>query len=494
MIDRAEIRVRAGNGGDGAASFRREKFVPRGGPDGGDGGQGGSVILLADPSVSTLGEVRYKRTYTAQSGGNGAGAKKHGRSGPDLIVRVPVGTIVQRKEADETLTLLADLDQPGDAVVAAYGGMGGKGNARFATPTNQAPRLRERGQRGGQATLVLDLKLISDVGIIGLPNAGKSTLISAVSAARPKIANYPFTTLEPVLGVVEINYETFVMADIPGLIEGAHSGVGLGHDFLRHVERTRLLVHLLDGSAADPLADFDTVNRELELFSEDLARRPQIVAINKVDIPEARERLPELQAALAARGVDALALSAATGEGTRELVQRVWGELTRLRAEQPPPVVAEPEPRVLRPQPRARVQIEQQNGRYLVHGRGVEAMAEMLDLANEEAKAEFYRRLTRLGVAAALRRAGVQKGDTVRFGAGYSSHLTVTAPRPHRRRATRDAARPRARRSPWSRRRAAAADHRRRAGFRGAARSPRGSTPAPRPCWRRPRRIPADRG
>ncbi|MER3419763.1 MAG: Obg family GTPase CgtA, partial [Chloroflexota bacterium] len=224
---------------------------------------------------------------------NGAGSNRHGRSGEDLVIRVPVGTQVRRLRAGvspeearpEDWDLIADLDTPGAAVVAAYGGMGGKGNARFTTPTNQAPRFAERGQRGQEAWLKLDLKLISDVGIVGVPSAGKSTLISAVSAARPKIADYPFTTLEPVLGVVEVGYDAFVMADIPGLIEGAHAGAGLGHDFLRHIERTRLLVHLLDGSRPDPLADMDTVNRELALFNEALARKPQIVVINKIDIP-----------------------------------------------------------------------------------------------------------------------------------------------------------------------------------------------------------------
>jgi GTPase len=416
VIDRVEISVKAGNGGGGAVSFRREKFVPRGGPDGGDGGQGGSVILLADPAVSTLRDLRYKQRYAAEDGGAGAKANRHGKSGADLVIRVPVGTIVRRVGEDGAEDVLADLDAPGETVVGAHGGLGGKGNARFATSTNQAPRIAERGQRGGQARLVLDLKLISDVGIIGLPNAGKSTLISAVSAARPKIADYPFTTLEPVLGVVDVGYESFVMADIPGLIEGAHAGVGLGHDFLRHVERTRLLVHMLDGAAADPIADLDAVDRELALFSEDLARRPQIVAINKVDIPEARERLPELERRLRERGIEPSVLSAASGEGTRELVRRVWAELTRLRQEQPPPAVAEPEGTVLRPEPRARVTVEKEDGRYVVHGRRIEAMAEMLDLKNEEARAEFQRRLTRLGVVAALRRAGVREGDRVKFG------------------------------------------------------------------------------
>src|SRR5215212_231719 len=324
FVDEAQIHVKAGDGGAGAVSFRREKFIPRGGPDGGDGGQGGSVVLLADPGVSTLRDLRYKKRYAAAPGGAGAKANRHGKSGADLVIRVPVGTLVRRAGEDGAEEIVADLDAPGATAVAAYGGLGGKGNARFASSTNQAPRLAERGQRGQQATLVLDLKLISDVGLVGLPNAGKSTLISAVSAARPKIAAYPFTTLEPVLGVVDVGYESFVMADIPGLIEGAHAGVGLGHDFLRHVERTRLLVHVLDGAAADPIADLDTVNREIALFSEALAQRPQIVAINKIDIPEAQERLPDLQARLAGRGIEALTLSAATGAGVDALVQRVW--------------------------------------------------------------------------------------------------------------------------------------------------------------------------
>jgi GTP-binding protein len=416
VIDRVEISVRGGDGGAGVVSFRREKFVPRGGPDGGDGGQGGSVALLADPSVSTLRDLRYKRRYAAEKGSPGARANRHGKSGADLVIRVPVGTIVRRVEADGAEAMVTDLDTPGASVVAAYGGLGGKGNARFAGPSNQAPRIAERGQRGQEAQLILDLKLISDVGIIGLPNAGKSTLLSAVSAARPKIAAYPFTTLEPALGVVDVGYDSFVMADIPGLIEGAHAGVGLGHDFLRHVERTRLLVHLLDGSAPDPMADMDTINRELALFSEELAQRPQIVGINKIDIPEAHDRLPELRERLAERGIEPLVLSAATGEGVQDLVQRVWSELTRLRAEQPPPAAVEPEEIVLRPAPRARVSIEQQDGRYVLHGRRIEAMAEMLELSNDEARAEFYRRLTRLGVVAALRRAGVRAGDIVRFG------------------------------------------------------------------------------
>jgi GTPase len=382
-----------------------------------------------------LQDVRYKRRYLAVDGANGAGARKHGRSGKNLVIRVPVGTQVrraieegqratgngQRGDAsdaleDEAWELVADLDAPASSFVAAHGGMGGKGNARFTTPTNQAPRIAERGQRGQEARLRLDLKLISDVGIVGLPSVGKSTLISAVSAARPKIAAYPFTTLEPVLGVVEVGYDAFVMADIPGLIEGAHAGVGLGHDFLRHVERTRLLVHLLDGTSEDPLADMDTINRELALFSEELTRKPQIVAINKIDMPEVQERLPDLQQRLAARGIEPLVISAAGGEGTDELVQRVWSELSRLKEASPDMPVDVPETPVLRPEPRPRVTVERHNGVFLVRGRRVEAMAEMLDLSQDEARGEFFRRLQRLGVSAALRRSGAQTGDRVRFG------------------------------------------------------------------------------
>lgn len=443
MIDRAEIYVRGGDGGAGVVSFRREKFVPRGGPDGGDGGQGGSVILVADPEISTLRDLRYRRRYAAEHGHNGAGQKMHGRSGKNLVVRVPVGTQVRcwagvkgegtgnrepgtargmgepppgGERDGEAWELVADLDTAGASYVAAHGGMGGKGNARFASSTNQAPRIAERGQHGQEARLLLDLKLISDVGIIGLPSVGKSTLIAAVSAARPKIAAYPFTTLEPVLGVVDVGYDSFVMADIPGLIEGAHAGVGLGHDFLRHVERTRLLVHLLDGTREDPLADMDTINQELVLFSEALARKPQIVAVNKIDVPEARRRLPELRRQLEARGIARLELSAAAGEGTGELVRHVWAELTRLKQEAPAAAVAVPETPVLRPEPRPRVAVARRNGVFEVRGRRVEAMAEMLDLSQEEPRGEFYRRLQRLGVAAALRRAGAQPGDRVRFG------------------------------------------------------------------------------
>jgi GTP-binding protein len=427
VIDRAEISVRAGDGGAGAVSFRREKFVPRGGPDGGDGGQGGSVIVEATEELSTLQHLRERRTYRAEPGGSGAAKQMHGRSGEDLVIQVPVGTIVRRRTPAGELEQLADLDHPGARAVAAYGGLGGKGNARFASATNQAPRIAERGQRGQQADLVLELKLLADAGIVGVPSVGKSSLLSAVSAAQPKVADYPFTTLEPVLGVVDAGWETFVMVDLPGLIEGAHAGAGLGHEFLRHTERTRVLVHLLDASHEDAVQEMDLVNRELELHDPALAARPQIVALNKIDLPAARANLPALAGALRARGIEPLPISVATGENVRDLVLRVARLLDEVRqprgegwAEQagrPVAATAEAEMPVLRPRPQRRFAVTKlREGRYAVEGRRLAVMAEMLDLSQDEARAEFFRRLQRLGVVAALRRAGVRPGDRVRFG------------------------------------------------------------------------------
>lgn len=434
MIDRSEIIVQAGDGGAGAVSFRHEKFAPQGGPDGGDGGQGGSVLLEGSEDYSTLQHLRFRRTYRADSGGNGATKKMHGRSGEDLVIKVPVGTVVQRRTPDGGIETIADLNHAGDRAVAAYGGLGGKGNARFTTSTNQAPRIAERGQHGQQAELLLELKLIADAGIIGVPSVGKSSLISAVSAADSRIAEYPFTTLEPVLGVVDVGWETFVMVDLPGLIEGAHAGAGLGHEFLRHTERTRVLVHLLDASHPDAVHELDLINRELELFSADLARRPQIVVLNKIDLAEAQANLPMLEIALRERGITPLTISVATRENVDVLVRevaRLLDSLERQRdagwAEAPPVAVSDPageqaadrqtELPIVRPQPQRRFEVRKlKPGLYAVEGRRLAALAEMLNLSQDEARAEFYRRLTRFGVVAALRRAGVQPGDRVRFG------------------------------------------------------------------------------
>jgi len=347
LIDRAEITVRAGDGGNGVVSFRREKFVPFGGPDGGDGGDGGSVIVAADEEITSLKAYRRKRYYKAGRGYDGAGQKRHGKKGNDLILAVPVGTVVSRLPAGEGP--IADLDRSGQRVVLAGGGRGGKGNAHFATPTNQAPEIARPGGAGEEVAVILELKLIADIGLIGYPNAGKSTLLAAVSAARPKIASYPFTTREPVLGVVEVGGKSFVLAEIPGLIKDAHLGRGLGHDFLRHAERTRGLIHLVDGSSGSPVDDMAQVNTELGLFNPELARKPQLVAVNKVDLPQVESRLPVIEAGFKAIGVDVFFISAATGRGLTELM----AEAVDLLQSMPGAGADRKLPRkVFRPQPR----------------------------------------------------------------------------------------------------------------------------------------------
>ncbi len=394
-------------------SFRREKYVPRGGPDGGDGGRGGSVVLVADGELTTLAPFRRRRRYQAERGRHGEGGKRHGRSGADLVIQVPAGTIVRRVGSDGTEEVVADLAVVGQRAVVARGGKGGRGNGRFATSTRQAPRIAERGQRGQEACLVLDLKLLSDVGIVGLPNAGKSTLLRGVSAARPKVADYPFTTLEPVLGVVEVGYDSFVLADLPGIIEGAHEGAGLGHQFLRHVERTRVLVHLLDGSRPDPAGDLDALNRELASYSVDLGRKEQQVVVNKRDLPEVEGRMVDLDASLRALGHDPLFISAATGQRVRELLQRLLEILSRLEVSAP----VQPDVPVLRPQGRGpRFTVTKRGETFVVEGEGPVSLVEMMGLESEESRVEVRRRLTRMGVVSGLRRAGVRPGDRVQFG------------------------------------------------------------------------------
>jgi GTP-binding protein len=340
FIDECRIHVEAGRGGDGAVAFRREPNVPRGGPSGGDGGNGGSVILVADKQLATLLDLRYQRNYSARSGESGQGRDRYGKAGEDTIVRVPVGTVVYD---DDTGELLADLVEDGQRFVAAKGGQGGRGNIHFATSTYQAPTKAEPGTPGEVRDLRLELKLLADVGLLGYPNVGKSTFIASVSRARPKIADYPFTTLTPNLGVVGLpGGRSFLLADIPGLIEGASEGHGLGHRFLRHVERTRVLIHLVehrpwdaDGAeeaTREPLRDFDVINQELAKYDPELARRPQIVALSKFDISEARAAYPALKARFAERGVTLHAVSAPTGEGMRELLEAVWSALANSKA------------------------------------------------------------------------------------------------------------------------------------------------------------------
>ncbi|HVS44975.1 MAG TPA: GTPase ObgE [Candidatus Dormibacteraeota bacterium] len=417
FLDEVVLEVAAGDGGRGAVSFRRERYMPNGGPDGGDGGRGGDVVLVADAQSSTLSAFRDRRRFKAESGRAGAGALKSGRDGADLLLTVPVGTVVRDADAD---TVLADLATDGERVVVARAGRGGRGNARFATSVRQAPRIGEIGEPGERRRIELELKLIADVGLVGLPNAGKSTLLAALTAARPRIADYPFTTLEPNLGVAEIEGgRTLVFADVPGLIEGAHRGAGLGIDFLRHLERTRLLVHVVDTAAGveaarDALA---TVRAELAAFSPVLAERERLVALNKVDVPEGRAAA----AVLALSEPAAIEISAAGGEGIEELLGRVAvlvAEARRAAVAAAPPLADTGEHRVYRHRPRrlGDVQVVREEDGWRVVGEALEREVAMTDLNSDDAVARLQRRMRTAGVDAALRAAGCAEGDTVRIG------------------------------------------------------------------------------
>ncbi len=412
-MDEAKIWVKAGDGGNGSASFRREKYVPRGGPDGGDGGRGGSVKLVADPEKTTLLDFRYRRHFRAEPGGNGSGGKRHGKAGEDLNIPVPPGTIVRTLEGE----LIADLDAPGKSVLVALGGRGGLGNVHFATPTNRTPRIAQKGEPGQERWLKLEVRLIADVGIIGYPNAGKSTFLGATTRATPKIADYPFTTLTPNLGVAAVGDQIITLADIPGLIEGAHTGVGLGHEFLRHISRTKALLHLIDGGIPDPVQAYRAVNAELALFDQALANKPQVVAVNKIDQPEVRERWPEIERAFREIGVDVLALSASTGEGVPTVLARLIELLEEVAAAEPVNAPTAEEPVVLRPKrEREGFVVEREAGGFRVIGRRVERIVSMTDFANEAGVAYLQRQLKKLGVTDALEKVGVRPGDVVRFG------------------------------------------------------------------------------
>lgn len=417
FVDEAIIHVKAGDGGNGCVAFRREKFVPRGGPAGGDGGRGGHVILLADPSVKTLVDLHLQRTYKAENGQHGQGSNKHGADGADLVIRVPVGTVVYDAETGE---LIADLVKAGQRVIVARGGRGGRGNAAFATPTRQTPVFAELGEPGEERTLRLELKLLADVGIIGYPNVGKSTLISRISAARPKIADYPFTTLVPNLGTVRVDNFSFVVADLPGLIEGAHKGVGLGHQFLRHAERTSLLLHMVDIAAVegrDPLRDFETINEELRLYNPELAKKPQIVVANKIDLPNAHENLQRCLPYWRQRGYEVFAISALTGEGIEPLVYRM-AEL--LKAMQPTASLPEASDEIIVAPPKraeAPLTIEQRDEEtWFVQGGEVERLTRLINASHPQALAEIKERLLRHGIWKALRKAGAKPGDHIIVG------------------------------------------------------------------------------
>ena len=421
MIDCVEFEIVAGNGGHGIVSFRREKFVPQGGPDGGDGGRGGDIVLVADPRLSTLQQYRDQRVRRAGNGGQGGPNKMHGAAGDDLVLPVPMGSIVwdldeANPDEDPDAAPIADLDQPGASVILARGGRGGRGNKRFATATRQAPMFAQRGQRGRSMRIRVELKLIADVGLVGVPNAGKSTLLSTWSRATPKIAAYPFTTLEPELGVVDLGYDSFVAADMPGLIEGASEGVGLGHEFLRHIERTSVLVHVIDLTAEDPLANRNLIDQELRDFGHGLAEKPQLLAFNKIDHPDGQAQLELPSDQIEAIDLPKFEISAAAGIGTRELAQRAFQVLQELRDETATEEAATPA--IMRPEPqRSRFAVEvADDGIPVVRGSTPEWLAETLDLNEAEPRAEFFDRLSRLGVARALHRVGVSEGDPVRIG------------------------------------------------------------------------------
>ena len=395
-------------------SFRREKYVPMGGPDGGDGGDGGDAVFAVNPNLSSLIKFHKQVHFRAEDGKHGQPKRQTGASGDDLRLQVPPGTIIRDVETGE---LLADLVDPDDVVTVLAGGRGGKGNARFASSTNQAPRLAERGEPGEERWLTLELKLIADVGLVGVPNAGKSTLLSVVSAARPKIAAYPFTTLQPNLGVAEVgDGETIVLADIPGLIEGAASGVGLGHDFLRHVERTRVLIHLLDGNARDPLEDWAMINQELALYDARLEAKPQLVVLNKMDLPDAVAWEPLIAERMEEEGIPFHAISAVTGEGVREMLYKVKEMLET--APEPPPFVPEDEMPVIRPEAAEETFAiyRLSDGSWRVRGEKIERIASMTYFEFDATALRFQRILDKMGISAALRDAGVAEGDTVIIG------------------------------------------------------------------------------
>ncbi len=412
FVDQIEIFVKSGKGGDGMVHFRREKFVPRGGPDGGDGGKGGDVILEVKPTLNTLSKYQQMQKFNAEDGKDGGSAQKTGRNGEDLVLYIPAGSSVFNSDSGE---LIGDLTKPGQQLTICKGGRGGRGNQHFATSRNQAPRTAERGEPAQSKHLRLELKLIADIGIIGVPNAGKSTLLSVLTHAKPRIAAYPFTTLEPNLGVAQVDEDTtVVLADIPGLIEGASQGSGLGHDFLRHIQRTRLLIHMLDGLAADPFADYSQTNSELALFDPNLSKKPQIVALNKIDQPVVQEKLSPVIAEFKKRGVELMAISALARTNTMELLEKAAARLAVIpRVEDVLPTLP-----VYRPKEDPRdFQIKREGGHnWRISGASIERAASMTFWQHDGSVRRFQKIMETLGVDDALRNAGIVEGDTVCVG------------------------------------------------------------------------------
>ncbi|HOA21106.1 MAG TPA: GTPase ObgE [Anaerolineaceae bacterium] len=410
FIDSVTVTVQSGKGGDGMVHMHREKYRPRGGPDGGDGGKGGSVILQVVPTLNTLNKFHHNEIFAAENGKNGGASNQSGKSAPDLIIPVPPGTIVYD---DESTRLLGDLVNAGQTLVVAKGGRGGRGNQHFASSRNQMPLTAERGEPGEIFVIRLELKLIADVGLVGMPNAGKSSFLAATTNAKPKIADYPFTTLEPNLGVVELDEEnSLVLADIPGLIEGAHQGIGLGYDFLRHVQRTRVLIHILDGLSEDPYEDYMTINQELELFDERLGRLPQIVVLNKMDLPDAAAAFEELRGKFAQEGKELLPISAVAHINLKTALWRVHDALQNAPIEEIAPELpiyrAEEDPKGFT--------IAKEDEIWVVRGKIIERAAAMTYWDQPGSVRRFQRLMTGLGVEKALRQAGIEEGDTVSIG------------------------------------------------------------------------------
>lgn len=407
FIDEVEIYARSGKGGDGIIHFRREKYIPFGGPDGGDGGKGGDVIFEVKSTLNTLASFHMNQKFIAQNGSKGGGNNKTGRSGDDLIIFVPPGTMIFDKETSE---LIGDLVEEKQTITVCEGGRGGRGNKKFANARNKAPRIAEKGEPAEERYLRLELKIIADVGLIGVPNAGKSTFLSVVTNAKPKIAPYPFTTLHPNLGVFQFDYEhSIIIADIPGIIEGAHQGVGLGHEFLRHIQRTRILIHLLDGLSEDPISDFTQINSELALFDPDLANKPQIVVFNKIDLPIVKEKWPSIRKELLRKNYETFAISALTQENIKQVLnrtQQVLAELPKEEIKHDVPTFRVPE------DPRS-FSITKLKDDWKVSGESIERAAHMTYWEYGQSVRRFQRILQKLGIDEALREAGIKQGDTV---------------------------------------------------------------------------------
>lgn len=416
FVDRVEISVKAGNGGHGSMSFRREKYIPNGGPNGGDGGKGGNIIFRVDSSLRTLIDFRYKRKHEAENGSNGEGNNKSGKAGNDLIIRIPPGTILKDKNNEN---IIGDMTTNGEELIIAQGGKGGRGNQHFATSTRQAPRFAEGGQKGDSVDLVLELKLLADVGLLGYPNVGKSTFLSNISKAKPKIADYPFTTLVPNLGVVKWRDSSFVVADIPGIIEGAHEGAGLGHQFLRHVERTKLLIHILDVSGfsgREAINDFNTINSELEKHNKKLSGRHQIVALNKIDTLEnVEEDTLEVRKFLEEKGFEVFHMSAVTGEGVNAILDRVIGLLDEIGVVEPIFEIPQNKEKIYKPDFKKDYRVRRDNQYYIIEGEFLDKLLHSVNFEDYDSIGYFQKILRNKGIIDELEDLGIKDGDIVKI-------------------------------------------------------------------------------